>query len=330
MISQKRLVSLPFNCDFKIECAILDSSMPVFSIIIAVYNDWTALDPCLRSLTPQSGGPDFEVIVVDDGSDEEAPEVIRQWVRCMPLTIVRQSHAGISAARNRGIQISKASILLFADADCRFQAKCLAALDATIAGLPQHNYFQLRLVGDCSKFVGKTEHLRLTGLQNQLLQANGCIRYLNTSGFATRRSSVPIDGGLFDPTARRAEDTLLLANLIEHEELPFFVADAVVQHEVPSSLLECVRKDIRSAFLEGGTYALIASKGIRIRMSHRERWKMLCSMWTTSKLSSIGRWAWFALIVRQSLSRITSFVYRLLYRRTSSQRTNPASQSGRI
>ena len=101
MISQERLVSLPFNCDFKIECAILGSSMPVFSIIIAVYNDWKVLDPCLRSLTPQRGGPDFEVIVVDDGSNEEAPAVIRQWVRCMPLTIVRQSHAGISAARNR-------------------------------------------------------------------------------------------------------------------------------------------------------------------------------------------------------------------------------------
>ena len=213
----------------------------------------------------------------------------------------------------------------FVDADCRLQPDCLAALASTVTASSQHNCFQLRLVGDCSNFVGKTEHLRLTTLQNQLLQANGCIRYLNTAGFAIRRSSVPIERGLFEPIALRAEDTLLLANLIERHELPFFVPGAVVQHEIPASLLGCFRRDIRSAFLEGGTYALIASRGIRIRMSHRERWNMLWSMWRTSKLSSIGRLAWFVLIVRQSLSRITSFVYRLLYRRSGSQRTNTAA-----
>ena len=55
--------------------------MPVFSIIIAVYNDWIALDSCLSSIAQQSGSPDFEVIVVDDGSDKVAPENIEQWAR---------------------------------------------------------------------------------------------------------------------------------------------------------------------------------------------------------------------------------------------------------
>jgi glycosyltransferase involved in cell wall biosynthesis len=112
--------------------------MPLFSIIIAAYNDWTALDACLRSLAEQKHGPSFEVIVVDDGSTEAAPDVIRQWVRCLSLTIVRQPHAGISAARNHGIQISRGSVLLFVDADCRTQIGCLATLVTTIANSPQH------------------------------------------------------------------------------------------------------------------------------------------------------------------------------------------------
>ena len=91
--------------------------MPIFSIIIAVYNDWIALNPCLRSLAQQMHGPDFEVIVVDDGSSDSAPEVIRQWVDRLPLSIVRQSHSGISVARNYGIRISRGAILLFVDAD---------------------------------------------------------------------------------------------------------------------------------------------------------------------------------------------------------------------
>ena len=304
--------------------------MPVFSIIIAVYNDWTALDSCLHSVTQQIGGGDFEVIVIDDGSNDAAQEGIRQWAGRLPLTFIRQSHAGISTARNHGIQLSKGSILLFVDADCRLQTNCLAALASTIAASPQHNCFQLRLVGDCSSFVGRTEHLRLISLQDHLLQPSGCMRYLNTAGFAIRSSNVPIERGLFDPAALRGEDTLLLADLMQRGELPFFVADAIIRHKVPPSLLKCFRKDIRSAFLEGGAYALIASRGIRIRMSHRERWNMLCSMWRTSKLPSIGRLACLVLIVRQSLRRITSFVYRLLHRRSGSPRTNPATLNGNL
>src|SRR5271170_2781190 len=107
--------------------------MPLFSIVIAVYNDWNALAACLRSLATQTQGPRFEVIVVDDGSNELAPDSIRQYLSRLPLTIVRQSHAGISAARNRGIRRSRGSILLFVDADSRFQANCLAALVSAIA-----------------------------------------------------------------------------------------------------------------------------------------------------------------------------------------------------
>jgi glycosyltransferase involved in cell wall biosynthesis len=286
--------------------------MPLFSIIIGVYNDWIALDPCLRSLAQQTHGPTFEIIVVDDGSSEAAPEVIRQWARCLHLTIVRQSHAGISAARNHGIQISRGSVLLFVDADCRLQTNCLAALGSTITDSPQHNCFQLHLVGDCRGPVGRAEELRLRSFQEHMLQPDGRIRYLNTAGFAIRRMRVNIEGGLFDPMALRAEDTLLLANIMQGGELPLFVANATVQHAVPLSLMECLLKDIRSAYLEGRTYDIIASKGVRIRVSHWKRLRVLLSMWKIAGQHSIGRSAWFALVARQTLQRIVSFGYGCL------------------
>lgn len=295
----------------------VSTTMPLFaiSIIIAVYNDWMRLDSCLRSLAEQGNGPEFEVIVVDDGSNDPAPEMIRHWEQALPLTMARQSHAGISAARNHGIQLSKGSVLLFVDADCRLQANCLAALEVTIASSPQHNSFQLRLIGDCSTLVGRSEHLRLTSIQKQMLQPDGSLRYLNTAGFAIRRSSVPADGGLFDLDAVRGEDTLVLADLVQRGELPFFVPDAVVQHHIPLSVLRCIRKDIRSAFIEGGTYALIASRQIKIRMSNRERLQMLRSMWKDAKQPSIGRSAGLVLALRQLLGRTSSLVYRVLHRR---------------
>jgi glycosyltransferase involved in cell wall biosynthesis len=284
----------------------------MFSIIVAVYNDWAMLDGCLQSLAHQTNGPGFEVIIVDDGSTEAAPEFIRVSADRYPLTLIRQPHEGIPSARNLGIRASKGTVLLFVDADSRLQTNCLAALSSTIADSPQHDCFQLRLVGNCSNLVGRAEELRLITFQNHMLQTDGRIRYLNTAGFAIRRTLVDIETGVFDPAALRAEDTLLLANLMQRGNLPWFVPDAIVEHAIPLSLMGCLRKDIRSAYLEGRTYDIIASKGVRIRVTQRERLQMLVSMWKDAGRQSIGRSAWFVLVLRQALQRTVSFVYQCL------------------
>jgi glycosyltransferase involved in cell wall biosynthesis len=283
---------------------------PLFSIIVAVYNNWTMLDECLRSLALQTDGPGFEVIVVDDGSTEAAPDSIRS--SSYPFTMIGQAHAGISAARNRGIRTSRGSVLLFVDSDCRLQTNCLAALASMIAHSPQHDFFQLRLVGDRSNLVGRAEELRLATFQSHTLQPDGRIRYLSTAGFAIRRSRVDVDAGLFDPVALRAEDTLLLANLIQAGHLPLFVHDAIVEHCVPLSLVACFRKDIRSVYLEARAYGTIASKGVKIRVTQRERLRLLRSTWKAAGDRSIGRSAWFVLVARQALRRMMSLGYRLL------------------
>ena len=290
----------------------ISTTDPLFSVIIAVFNDWEPLERCLESLAEQECAPGFEVIIADDGSRERAPELIRQWQGHYPLAIDRRSHAGISTARNRGAQISRGSILLFVDADSRLQTNCLAALDSSITNSPRHNCFQLHLIGDCTRLVGRAEELRLNTLQNQMLQPDGCIRYLNTAGFAIRRSRVNLERGVFDPVALRAEDTLLLADLMQSGELPLFVPNAIVQHATPLSLVASLGKSMRSGYLEGRTYEIIASKGIRIRVSHRERLSMLSYMWKKSGQHSIGRSAWFVVVARQALQRIISLIYHVL------------------
>jgi len=285
---------------------------PLFSVIIGAYNDWVPLNRCLASLAEQTDGPSFEVIVVDDGSEDAVPEFIRHWSDSYPMILARQNHAGVASARNRGVQISNGSVLLFVDADCRFQPNCLTALASTLTASPQHDCFQLHLVGDCSTPVGRIEELRLATLQNHLRQPSGCIRYLNTAGFAIRRTRVKKEGFVFDPDAVRAEDTLVLANLMEGGELPFFVVNSTVEHAVSVSLTDFFLKGIWSAYQEGRTYDVIASKGVRIRVTHRERLRMLLTMWRTSGEPRIGRLAWFTLAARQSLRLLTSFVYRFL------------------
>jgi len=288
----------------------ISNQAPLFSIIIAVYNDWAVLEGCLQSLAQQANGLSFEVIIVDDGSTEPPPEFVRSSSSSYFLMLIPQPHSGIPAARNRGIRNSKGAVLLFVDADSRLQANCLAALASAINTSPPHNCFQLRLVGNCSNLVGRAEELRLITFQRHMLQPDGRIRYLNTAGFAIRRTRVNIEMGVFDPAALRAEDTLLLADLMQAGELPLFVPDASVEHYIPLSVVACFRKDIRSAYLERRTYNIIASKGVRIRLTNWERLQLITSMWTTARLPSIGRSAWFVLVARQALLRMISLAYK--------------------
>ncbi len=288
------------------------TASPLFSIVIPVYNDWIPLDQCLQSLARQTNAPPFEVILVDDGSVEAAPEFIRTSSHSYPLAVIRQSHSGIPSARNQGIRASKGAVLLFIDADCRLQTNCLAALSSAIARSPQHDCFQLRLVGNYSNLVGRAEALRLITFQEHMLRPDGRIQYLNTAGFAMRRTRADINTGVFDPVALRAEDTLLLANLMQNGRLPLFVPEAIVEHDIPLSLVACFWKDVRSVYLEGKAYNIIASKGVRIRVTHRERLRLLSAAWKTAGQPSIGRSAWVVLVARQALQRVVSFFFQAL------------------
>lgn len=291
----------------------ISNSWPEFSIIIAVYNDWGPLERCLDSLDQQSNCPEFEVIIVDDGSSQTAPDSIRRLNGRYSVTIVRQPHAGIATARNRGIRQSRGRVIVFTDADCRLQANCLSALEATLLRFPSYQCFQLRLIGDCSNLVGQAEELRLIELQKYKQESNGFIGYLNTAGFAIRRQRIPAGSDLFDPAAARGEDTLLLVGLMQNQELPFFANEAVVQHAISLSLIGCFCKDVRSAWLEGRTFDKIAigGGGVKVRMGRKQLISMLWSMWKTAGHRSIGRPAWFVLVARESTEVIVRMIYRL-------------------
>ena len=290
----------------------MSTSLPDFSIVIALYNDWETIERCLHSLRRQINAPPFEAIIVDDGSHYGAPESVGAWKEHFPLTILRQPHLGISAARNRGIQTARGSVLVFTDADCEMQSNALSVLANAIASLPRQNCFQLHVTSEPSNLLGRAEQLRLMSIRQQTLQPDGCIRYLNTAGFAVRRTFFRIDEGLFDPLAVRAEDSLLLADLIRRGELPFFVWDAVVQHKIKLSWHQCLIKDIRSGWHEGKTNDMIAAKGVSVRMSNSDRIEMMRAMWKSAPQESIGRMAWFVVVARRTVHKLVRSLYRVL------------------
>jgi glycosyltransferase involved in cell wall biosynthesis len=93
-----------------------DITDPLVSVIIPVFNDARGLEICLRALRAQTLPPsDFEIIVVDNNSDEDLAALTRPLKN---LKLFSEEQKGSYAARNRGVRAARGEILAFTDADC--------------------------------------------------------------------------------------------------------------------------------------------------------------------------------------------------------------------
>jgi glycosyltransferase involved in cell wall biosynthesis len=89
--------------------------MPEFSIVIPLYNKGRHIARALNSILAQTV-QDYEIIVVDDGSTDDGARVVSGFSDDR-IHLIRQVNAGVSAARNRGIEAAGAGLIAFLDAD---------------------------------------------------------------------------------------------------------------------------------------------------------------------------------------------------------------------
>ena len=93
------------------------------SVVIPTYNRAPFLPQALESVFAQTC-QDFELIVVDDGSDDDTPQVVAG--RDDRLRYLRLEHRGVSAARNAGLAAASAPYLAFLDSDDLWAPEMLA------------------------------------------------------------------------------------------------------------------------------------------------------------------------------------------------------------
>jgi glycosyltransferase involved in cell wall biosynthesis len=118
---------------------------PLVSVVVTVFNGAPYLAEAIESALANTHRP-FEVVVVDDGSDDASEEVARRF----PVVFERlPSRRGIGAARNRAVALATGDFLTFLDADDRFPPDKLALQLAAFRRTPDLDV----VYGHVSEFV---------------------------------------------------------------------------------------------------------------------------------------------------------------------------------
>jgi glycosyltransferase involved in cell wall biosynthesis len=96
------------------------------SVVISTRNRAYAIIPCLASIDTaarKASLADAEIVVVDNGSDDDTPSLIRSWAisSFIPVRLEYEPRAGITIAKNRGLRSARGDILVLTDDDCRLR-----------------------------------------------------------------------------------------------------------------------------------------------------------------------------------------------------------------
>lgn len=175
--------------------------VPRVTVVIANYNGERTLNACLESLG-RIDYPDYEVILVDDGSKDRSVEIARAHRHV--LLAEHGQNQGLSAARNTGIARATGEIVAFTDSDCRVDEDWLRYLVGDLlvsdfAGIGGHNLFppeDSAVAAAVMASPGGPAHVMLTDKQAEHIP--GC-------NMAFYRQALWDLGG-FDPLFRTAGD----------------------------------------------------------------------------------------------------------------------------
>lgn len=104
------------------------------TVIVPSYNCGRFIAEAIDSILAQTLAPD-EIIVVDDGSNDDTEQVVGRFVDPR-LRYIRQKNAGVSVARNTGLAAATSEFVAFLDADDRWRPTLLETLHPLVAHDP--------------------------------------------------------------------------------------------------------------------------------------------------------------------------------------------------
>jgi GT2 family glycosyltransferase len=203
---------------------------PRVSVVVCAYNADDTLDDCLDSLGRLTY-PDFEVIVVNDGSRDATGDIARRY----PVRLIEVPNGGLSAARNIGLSAATGEIVAYTDADVRVDPDWLTYLvqpfltsDVVGSGGPN-------IVPPDDPFVAQCV-ARAPGGPTQVLLDDRIAEHVPGCNMAFRREALLAIGG-FNPVYLRAGDDVDICWRLQAKKQQIgFSPSAQVWHHHRSSI----------------------------------------------------------------------------------------------
>lgn len=267
--------------------------MPLFSIVIPTYNRRELLEATLRSVWGQDF-KDYEVIVVDDGSDDGSREFLA--AQADRLMFIPQEHRGPGVARNAAIARVKGEYLAFLDSDDLLMPWALSTYAAVIARDARPAF----ICGSVRRFSNPAElaEVQPGGLDSvsfrDYFASGDRMRWYGMSSFVLRRDAVaaaggfttePINGEDFD-LALRVGDARGFVEVRSPVTVGYREHAGGVRHVVDKTLatLDFLWQQERHGRYPGGT------------VRSKERWRILTIPMRSNSIACLrggqGRIAW--------------------------------------
>ena len=126
----------------------MSTGTPGMTIVVCTYNRAQRLRGMLASLerSMPAGETRADVLIVDNASTDETPDVIREFTRRLPLRSVLEPVQGLSAARNRAVRETRAETLWFLDDDVIVGRDWFARVLAATRERPEADWFGGRVL----------------------------------------------------------------------------------------------------------------------------------------------------------------------------------------
>ncbi|MBA2361819.1 MAG: glycosyltransferase [Actinobacteria bacterium] len=217
------------------------------SIVVPAFNEAVGIERAVRSLSA-SDYPEFEIIVVDDGSTDATADLAEQ-LELPQVLVLRQPNQGKPGALNRGIEAARHDVVVMVDADTVFEPETLKRLvrpfsDENVGGVSGNTK-----VGNRRRLLGRWQHIEYVmgfNLDRRLYDRLQCMPTVPGAIGAFRRQALQDVGGVSSATL--AEDTDLTLAVGRAGWQVVYVEDARAWTEAPSSLRALWRQRYRWSY----------------------------------------------------------------------------------
>jgi O-antigen biosynthesis protein len=207
-----------------------DRQWPRISVVVCSYNGARTIDDCCAGLA-QLDYPDFEVIVVDDGSTDDTSAIARHY----NFRVITTPNRGLSSARNTGMQAATGEIVAYTDDDARPDPHWLRYLAQTFMTTPHVGVGGPNIAPPGDGWIADCV-ANAPGGPVHVLISDHVAEHIPGCNMAFRKEALETVGG-FDPRFRVAGDDVDLCWRLQEQGWTIgFSPSATVWHHRRNSL----------------------------------------------------------------------------------------------